>query len=233
MDGEGSSSLVVGAWIGACAGDGTRTAGLAILRPRARANRADAKTRELRLYQFLDTDRWANSEAALVQNAPAHVYIADGCCPEAELRKVEAALDAADIAHERVSRSAQFADGEALANLQRLSGDSQVHLEEVSARQCGPAAQYGTFCLSPAQLLSSPIPCLPAGTLCQPLLAPPAAPAGAQERRLPHQQGRPAGVIECGSIRRRRFRGRRRVRLGRRCCRRSGRGRARSPWRVR
>lgn len=100
----------------------------------ASSSKRDPRNRELRLYQFIDTDRWANLEVALVQNAPSHVYLADACVPEAEMKKVEAVIGGADITFERSGRAA-FTDGEAIANLTKLSGDTLLALDQVSDSQ--------------------------------------------------------------------------------------------------
>jgi hypothetical protein len=141
-DGDGAGVRGAGAAGGAGTVDATAGAAAAATSAAGRYSTSgarDPRTRELRLYQFIDTDRWANLEAALVQNAPSHVYLADGCVPEAELKKVEGVLDGADITSERSGRTA-FADAEAAAHLAKLTGDHLLTLDHV--RALSPALQW-------------------------------------------------------------------------------------------
>ena len=129
MDSDSRLTTTVGAWFASIGADGLRRVGCAVLRPRARASKADAQTRRLELYAFLDTERWAHTETLAVQCGAAHLYLGLEGLPEGEARKVEGLLAAlagdegsGGPSLERAARAAFLGEAEAAAALRRLAG---------------------------------------------------------------------------------------------------------------
>jgi hypothetical protein len=110
-------------------GDAGRAVGIAVLRPRARDNRDDPRSKELVLFQFLDTERYANAESLLVSFAPTHIYLADTLA-DAEIKKLEQMLDAAELTSERTGKGF-FSDTDGLANVNKLHGEPVLDAEKV------------------------------------------------------------------------------------------------------
>jgi hypothetical protein len=97
-----------------------RHVGLAVHKPRNRADKEDPKTATLILYEFLDQERYVNLEAMLVRHAPDHVYLAD--VTEAENKKVQQLVEGSPgMVLDIISRS-KFNDADAVRGLEKLSG---------------------------------------------------------------------------------------------------------------
>lgn len=114
--------------------------GLAFLRPRARSDRTDKHHRQLVLVEFLDSDCYGNTEAAITSFGPSSVFIADGCLPDREMEKLTSVLSQFDDAStERLSKS-KFG-GDVASRLQKLTGGPIAHVENM------PLALHAAACL--------------------------------------------------------------------------------------
>jgi DNA mismatch repair ATPase MutS len=130
MDDAGADEYdgVYAAWHGAVAADGTRVTGFAVLRPRARASKSDPVSKQLTLFQVLDTDRYGFLESLLTSEVPNSLYVPDGVLAAPEQQKLEAAVAQADVVLSRVPRTA-FSDADAVARLEKLSGGPCAQVE--------------------------------------------------------------------------------------------------------
>lgn len=112
----------IGALICQLLSDGSRVVGYAIVRSRLRTHTKDKKSKSLDVFQFFDTERFANLEAALLQTSPTHVFLCTDNIPESEIEKVENVLQSTDISYERAPRSFFNANEDTKNNLRRLEG---------------------------------------------------------------------------------------------------------------
>jgi DNA mismatch repair protein MSH2 len=147
---EDSYDGVFAAWYGGIGADGSRTTGYAVYGPRPRASKDDRVAKRLSLYEFLDTDRYGNLEAALTLTSPTSVFVADGVVPDVEAAKVEAALSAADVPATRAPKSA-FAETGVVQALEKLAGLPVPHVEGLHA-----ALRAAACLVSRGNLLSDP-----------------------------------------------------------------------------
>ena len=139
-----------GAWFGTITNDGQRTIGYALLRPRARSSKQDTISKELILYQFIDTDRYSYIESIFTHTCPSSVYIADGCVPSSEINKIEQILQGAELTYTTVARSI-FTDNEILTHLEKLTGTSTSHIESMTV-----ALRAAACLVNKGNLLSDP-----------------------------------------------------------------------------
>lgn len=107
-----------------------RKCGLAVVTPRARTGMEDGKSRQITLYEFIDTEQYANLESAMIQLSLQYVYVAEKCADAAELKKVQHVLEGVpELSVEFVSNSL-FAEGDVLKHIQSVTGTSSYVFEK-------------------------------------------------------------------------------------------------------
>lgn len=106
-----------------------RKCGVAFLQPIPRQDMGETKRRKLVLYEFLDTEQYANLESLLIQLQLDQLYFAEKSADETEMKKVKAVLEKQLECLTEPAPNSMFLEGDVLKRIEKLTDTSPYIFE--------------------------------------------------------------------------------------------------------